>query len=144
MLVRVLGFAGAGYEDTIASQLVHPDDTIVREALRALARIGTPTAATAVGEVVRQRGTKAQGLAEEALWHFPAEVVRTQLLDLLRHRDFVMTSPKSVARMLDRAARSRDHGLEPALTELIPFRFRFWNPSLRRVGARARSLLNHS
>jgi hypothetical protein len=144
MLVRVLGFAGAGYEDAIASQLAHPDDTIVREALRALARIGTPTAATAVGAVVRQRGTNAQGLAEEALWHFPAEVARIQLLDLLRHRDFVMASPKSVARMLDRAGRSRDHGLEPVLTELIPLRFRFWNPSLRRVGARARSLLNHS
>lgn len=141
ILVRVLGCAGAGYEEVIATQLDHPDDAVVRESLRALARIGTPTAASAVGAVIRQRGTKAQGLAEEALWHFPAEEARVQLLELLQHHDFVMASPKTVVRMLDRAGRSPDHGLEPALAALVSFRFRFWNPSLRRVGTRARSLL---
>ncbi len=141
VLVRVLGFAGTGYEEVIASQLAHPDDAVVREALRALARIGTPTAASAVGAVVRQRGTKGQSLAEEALWHFPAEIARAQLLELLRDRDFVTTNPKTVVRMLDRAGRSADHGLGPVLAPLVPLRFRFWSPSLRRVGIRARSLL---
>jgi hypothetical protein len=141
VLVRVLGFAGAGYEDAIASQLTHPDETVVREALRALARTGTVAAASAVAALVRQRGAATQGLAEEALWHFKPEQAHVQVLALLRHRDFVMTSPKTAARLLDRAGRSLDHGLEPALAALMPLRFRFWNPSLRRVGIRARSLL---
>jgi hypothetical protein len=56
----------------------------------------------------------------------------------------VMANPKTVVRLIDRAGRSPGHGLEPALTELVPLRFRFWNPALRRVGARARALLQHS
>ena len=89
-------------------------------------------------------GARAQGPAEEALWHFPLEQAHGQLLDLLGHRAFVMANPKTVVRLIDRAGRSPGHGLEPALTELVPFRFRFWNPALRRVGARARALLQHS
>lgn len=141
VLLKVLGFAGAGYEDAIASQLAHPDETVVREALRALARTGTAAAASAVTALVRQRGAATQGLAEEALWHFKPEQAHVQVLELLRHRDFVLRSPKTAARLLDRAGRSLNHGLEPALAALVPLRFRFWNPSLRRVGTRARSML---
>jgi len=144
VLVRVLGFAGAGYEEAISKQLAHPDDAVVREALRALARVGTDAAVSAVGAVVRQGGARTQGPAEEALWHFPLEQAHAQLLDLLGHRAFVMANPKTVVRLIDRAGRSPGHGLEPALTELVPLRFRFWNPALRRVGARARALLQHS
>ena len=144
VLVRVLGFAGAGYEEAISSQLAHPDDAVVREALRALARIGTDAAVSAVGAVVREGGARTQGPAEEALWHFPLEQAHGQLLDLLGHRAFVMANPKTVVRLIDRAGRSRDHGLEAALTALVPLRFRFWNPALRRVGARAHALLQHS
>jgi hypothetical protein len=144
VLVRVLGFAGPGYEEAISSQLAHPDDAVVREALRALARIGSDAAASAVGAVVRQGVARTQGLAEEALWHFPPEQARAQLLELLGHRAFVMASPKTVGRLIDRAGRSRDHGLEQVLTDLRPLRFRFWNPALRRVGARAHALLQPS
>jgi len=143
VLVRVLGFAGPGYEEAISSQLVHPDESVVREALRALARVGTDAAASAVGAVVRQGDARTQGLAEEALWHFPPEQAHAQLLKLLRHRGFVMAHPKTVTRLIDRAGRSGDHGLEPVLTGLMPLRFRFWNPALRRVGTRARALMRH-
>ena len=144
VLVRVLGFAGAGYEDAISSQLAHPDDAVVREALRALARVGTDAAASAVGAMVGRGEARTQGPAEEALWHFPPEQAQAQLLDLLGHRAFVTAHPKTALRLIDRASRSRDHGLGPVLTKLAPFRFRFWNPALRRVGARARALLQHS
>jgi hypothetical protein len=142
-VLRVLGVAGAGYERAIASQLGHTDDTVVREALRALARIGTPAAAEAVGAVVRVGDGRSPGLAEEALWHFPPDRARAQVLDLLHHRDFVMSRPKVVARLLERAGRAGTPGLESTLAELRPFRFRFWNPSLRRVGVRAHALLQH-
>jgi hypothetical protein len=141
MVVRVLGFAGAGYEKAIESQLAHPDDAVVREALRALARLGTAVAASAVAAVVRQGGPKTQAPAEEALWHFPAEQAHAQMLELLQDRDFVVRHPAIVGRLLDRAGRAGDRALEPALAGLIPFRFHFWNPALRRVGARAHALL---
>jgi hypothetical protein len=144
VLVRVLGFAGAGYEDAISGQLAHPDEAVVREALRALARVGTNAAASAVGAMVRQGGTRTQGPAEEALWHFPLDQAHAQLLDLLGDRAFVTANPKTAVRLIDRAGRSPDHGLGPVLTELVPFRFRFWNPALRRVGTQARALLQQS
>jgi hypothetical protein len=53
-----------------------------------------------------------------------------------------MTSPRAVSRLLDRAARTREHGLESALPSLVRLRFHFWNPPLRRVGAKAHTLLN--
>ncbi|NOT27350.1 MAG: hypothetical protein HOP16_14760 [Acidobacteria bacterium] len=143
VVVRVLGFAGAGYEKAIESQLAHSDDAVVREAVRALARIGTAEAASVVGALVRQGGPKTQAPAEEALWHFPAEQAHAQMLELLQDRDFVMNQPASVARLLDRAGRAGDRALDPALTGLVPLRFRFWSPALRRVGARAHALLQH-
>jgi hypothetical protein len=143
VVVRVLGFAGAGYEKAIESQLTHPDDAVVREAVRALARVGTGTAASVVGALVRKGGPKTQAPAEEALWHFPTEQAHAQMLELLQDRQFVMSHPATVARLLDRAGRAGDRALDPALTGLMPLRFRFWNPSLRRVGARAHALLQH-
>ena len=141
VVVRVLGFAGAGYEKAIESQLAHPDDAVVREAVRALARVGTAVAASVVGALVRQGRSRTQAPAEEALWHFPTEQAHAQMLALLQDRDFVMRHPDTVARLLDRAGRAGDRALGPALTALSPLRFRFWSPSLRRVGARAHALL---
>jgi ATP:corrinoid adenosyltransferase len=142
VLVRVLGVAGAGYEETIAAQLTHPDEMVVREALRALTRIGTETAASAVGALVRQGAAETQGHAEEALWRLPPERAHTQVLELLQRHDFVLANPKTAARLLDRIGRAGHHGLEPVMTGLVSLRFRFWNPALRRVGARAHDLLH--
>jgi hypothetical protein len=141
VLLKVLGYAGEGYEEVIAGQLSHADEVIVREALRALARIGTEPAASAVGALVRHGNTRMQGPAEEALWRFPPALAQTQLLDLLRQREFVLSRPKSAVRLLDRASRDPEHGLEPALADLAALRFRFWNPAVRRVGTKAQALL---
>src|SRR5262249_20409072 len=49
-VVRVLGYAGHGAETAVAAQLGRRDEQTDREALRALARIGTPKAAAVVAE----------------------------------------------------------------------------------------------
>jgi hypothetical protein len=96
-----------------------------------------------VGAVVLQGDAETQGHAEEALWRFPPERSHLQVLELLRRHDFVLANPKTVARLLDRVAREGHRGLESVITGLAPLRFRFWSPSLRRVGTRAHALLRH-
>jgi hypothetical protein len=140
-VVRVLGFAGPGYEQAIAIHLSSRDEQTVREALRALARIGTAPAAATVAAYICQGSTWARGAAEEALWHFPTGLAHTQLLNLLTRRDFVRNNPQVASRLLDRAVRAHADGLDPALAALTRLRFRFWNPALMRVGLKARALL---
>jgi hypothetical protein len=139
--VRVLGFAGAGYETVVGRQLAQSDGSIVREAARALARIGTPHAAAVVAKHIREANPAGRSAAEEALWHFPAPLIRTQLRELLGGDDFVAQHPDIVLRLLQRVARTGKDGLEPELVKLTQLRRRFWNPSLVRVASAARDLL---
>jgi hypothetical protein len=140
-LVRVLGIAGAGYEAPIASQLQSSDEQTVREALRSLARIGTPRAAVCVRSAVNQPTQWLSGAAAETLWHFPAAEARRQVLELLSQRDFVQRSPEVAGRLLDRVVQGGAHGLQTVLTTLVPLRYRVWSPALARVGRRAHVLL---
>ena len=141
-IVGVLGFAGAGYEATVTAQLGNRDEQTVREALLALARIGTGRAAAAVSAQI-QFGTSAavRDAAEEALWYLPRAHANAQLRDLIGKRDFVLQNPKIAERLLERAAAAGTRGCEQALAELVSLRFRFWNPALMRVGRKARELV---
>jgi hypothetical protein len=140
-LVRVLGIAGPGYEAPIASQLQNSDEQTVREALRSLARIGTPRAAASVRGAVDQTTDWLSGAAAETLWHFPPAEARRQVLELLSQRDFVQRRPEVAARLLERAAHGGAQGLQPVLATLVQFRYRVWSPALARVGRRAHVLL---
>jgi hypothetical protein len=141
-LVRVLGLAGPGYEQPIASQIDGGDELTAREALRSLARIGTPQAgAFVISEIVKQRGALG-GAAEESLWHFPAATAQRCARELLGRREFTLKHPQVVERLLDRAARTGTAGLEPVLRELAPLRFRIWNPALARTARKAHAMLN--
>jgi hypothetical protein len=139
--VRILGVAGAGYEDAIAAQLTSRDEQTVREALRALAKTGTPSAAAAVRTAIERYGGWLSGAAAETLWHFPAAEAHRQIRDLLGHRDFVIKKPEVAVRMLDRATQAGADGLEPVLPVLASLRFRIWSPALARGGRRAHALL---
>ena len=78
------------------------------------------------------------GAAEDALWHFPPAQTATQVRELLRSREFVLSHPQTAARLIDRAGQSRVQGLEDTLTKLEGLRFRFWKPSLVQVALKAR------
>jgi hypothetical protein len=139
-IVKVLGFAGAGYEAAIAGQIAHADELTSREAFRALARVGTTQAAALVARQVQAGSAGRRAAAEETLWHFPARQAAAQVRHLLGSRPFVVQHPDVAARLLTRAAHAGTHGLEDVLAGLEPLRFRFWNPGLVRVALKAREL----
>jgi hypothetical protein len=138
--VKVLGFAGAGYETAVADQVEHGDEPLVREALRALARMGTAHAASVVTKQLQNGNARGRAAAEEALWHFPPARVGAFVRELLGNREFVLQNPATVTHVLDRAAKAGIEGLDPVLAEIEPLRFRFWNPSLVRLALKAREL----
>jgi hypothetical protein len=139
IIVKTLGFAGSGYEGPISRQLEQDDELMSREALRALARIGSAQAATLVARQV-QFGKVARRAAEEALWHLPPARASAQVQQLLGNRDFVTQNPDVAERLLGRAAHAGTEGLQEVLAGLEPLRFHFWNPRLMRVAAKAREL----
>jgi hypothetical protein len=140
-IARVLGFAGHGYEVPLGKLLDSRDEQTVREALRSLAKIGTPRAAALVAaQVFKNRGWVG-GAAEETLWHFPRTESDRQIRELLAHREFVLSNPQAAGRLLDRAAHSGATNLVPILQALVPLRYRFWNPALVRVARLARTML---
>ena len=139
-IIRILGHAGAGYEGVIADQLGSDDEQTSREAMRALARIGTGQAAALVTRQLQAGPAARRAAAEESLWHFPPARAAVQLRQLLGSRDFVLHHPKTAARLLDRAAHARTRGLDDVLAGLEGLRFRFWNPGLVRVAMKAREL----
>jgi hypothetical protein len=94
-----------------------------------------------VAKHIREANPAGRSAAEEALWHFPAPLIRTQLRELLGGDDFVAQHPDIVLRLLQRVARTGKDGLEPELVKLTQLRRRFWNPSLVRVASAARDLL---
>jgi hypothetical protein len=140
VIAKVLGYAGGGHEAAVGRLVEHHDPQVAREALRALARIGTPTAGVLVVRQIREGGADRRAAAEDALWHFPPGQTATQVRELLRSREFVLTHPQTASRLIDRAAQTRVQGLEEALTALEKLRFRFWKPSLVQVALKAREL----
>ena len=139
-LLRVLAAAGPGYEDAIAAH-VAGDEPTAREALRALARVGTPRAAGfVVAEIVRQQGTLSAA-AEETLWHFPPGEAQRRTRELLARREFTIGHPQAAERLLDRAARAGAVDLQPVLAGLASLRFRIWSPAVARVARKANAML---
>jgi hypothetical protein len=139
-VAKVLGFAGPGYEPALAELVRRPDELAGREAIRALARIGTADAAAVVAAHLRAGVGWTQRAAEEAVWHFPPAQTTAILRDLLGRRAFVLQHPEIASRLLDRATQTGTSGLQPALARLAPLRFRFWSPALVRVALKARQL----
>lgn len=140
-VARVLGHAGAGYEDFVCRLCDQSDEKTTREALRALSRIGTTRAAELVGVVARDARDWMSTAAVETLLRFPAEVAAPALRDLLAHRPFVLAQPAAASRLIARAATSKGANLEPVLRDLLSLRYRFWNRALVRVASDAAALL---
>jgi hypothetical protein len=138
--LAVLAAAGPGYEDLIAEQVKSGEERRGREAMRALARIASPRAAALIAKHIENGPSVVQPAAEEALWRLPLPLAFAKTHELLRRREFVLHHPHAATRLLERAAQSEDHGLEPVLEGLTSLRFHFWSPAVARVGAKAREL----
>lgn len=140
VIARVLGYSGSGHEAAVARLTQHGDAQVSREALRALARIGTTTAAVFVARQLREGSADRRASAEDAFWHLPPAAMATQLRELLRSREFVFKHPQMAARLIERAGQTKIQGLGDVLKALEPLRFRFWKPSLVLVAKRAREV----
>jgi hypothetical protein len=138
--LTVLGAAGTGYEELIADQVKTGEERRGREAMRALARIGSARAAGLIVRHIEDGPAVVRPAAEEALWRLPLPLAFAKTHELLRRRDFVIHHPHTAARLLERAVQSADDGLKPVLDGLMSLRFHFWSPAVARVGAKAREL----
>ena len=138
VIVRVLGHAGPGHEMAVARLAQHTDAQVAREALRALANIGTAPAAAHLARQIRDGSADRRAAAEDALWLLPPAQTATLLRELLRSREFVMKHPQLSARLIERAGQSKIQGLSDVLKPLESLRFRFWKPSLVHVAMKAR------
>jgi hypothetical protein len=140
VIARALGFAGPGYEAAVGALLESEDEQTVREALRALARIGTAQAASLVASRIQEGGGWIGSAAEQTLWHFPKDEADRQVIGLLSRRDFVVRQPDAAGRLIDHAP--RQHATTVAILQpLQSLRYRIWNPALARIGRKARALL---
>lgn len=140
VIARILGHAGPGHEVALTGLARHTDVHVAREAFRALARMGTPTAAVFVARQIREGAEDRRAAAEDALWHFPPAQTATHLRELLRNRTFVTTHPQAAQRLIERAGQARMQGLSDVLQSLEGLRFRFWNPRLVQVALKAREV----
>ncbi len=141
VMIRALGHAGRGYEGAVAAQLGQHDPLVKREALQALARIGTREAAGVIGAQVAGEDASIRAAAAEALWHLPPAEALTELRQILSRPNFVLQHPDLVLQLLARAQTAGAGDFRPELTQLIALRWRFWRPSLVRVASAARQLL---
>ena len=140
-IIKVLGFAGPGYESVLADQLEHGDEQTGREAVQALTHIGSIRAASVIGVHLRTGSKAVRAAAEEALRHFPPAAAAVATRDLLGNREFVLQHPQIAVRLIDRAEQAGMTHLEPALRALVPFRYRFWSPAVMRVARRASTIV---
>ena len=138
--LSVLAAGGTGYENLIADQVEAGEERRGREALRALARIASPRAATLIAGYIENGPPLVRPAAEEALWRMPMPLALAKTHELLERRDFVIHHPQAASRLLERAVQSADAGLDPLLEGLMSLRFHFWSPAVARVGAKARGL----
>jgi hypothetical protein len=138
--IRALAAAGRGFEPNIGRQLADQNEGVVREAVRALTRIGSDEAAEFITRHVQRAG--AGSVAEEALWHFAPGITRHCVRSLLRNRQFVLSHPDVTLRLLERVDRLEPSKLSDVLTALASLRYRFWSPRLSRIGRKAAALLH--
>jgi hypothetical protein len=139
--IRALGATGPGCEQPLSRQLSHESETVVREALDALAAVGSREAAEHVTRYLLRIGSGAARAAEEALWQFSPSATRQCLRSLIGNRVFVLANPELTLRLLQRTDRFEPARFADLLGALTSLRFRFWNPRLARVGRRATALL---
>ncbi|MDX1577367.1 MAG: HEAT repeat domain-containing protein [Gemmatimonadota bacterium] len=139
-VVRVLGFAGPGYEAALAAPLDHADDRVVREALLALGRIGSPRAAEEIFARLAATDERRE-LAEDAMRRFPLDQGVHLTRRLLSKPEFYRDRPEVARLLIVRFFADGHHGSEALLRPLLGYRLRPWQPALMRLGWAASAVL---
>jgi hypothetical protein len=140
-VLRILGFAGPGHEEEIAPLVGHPEERVVREALLALARIGSPKAAELVVVRLEDRSPERRAMAEESIRAFPVEIGLVHARRLLADRGFVSRYPLVARSLVSRFVSGGTPECEDILRPLLSLRFRLWSPQLMALGWTAAAAL---
>ncbi|MEQ1757256.1 MAG: hypothetical protein ABL986_02985 [Vicinamibacterales bacterium] len=141
VLLSLLASAGPGFEKAVAHRLADEDETVFHAALGALSRIGTSPAAAAVATQIRTGSRARCQLAEATLWRFAPAMIQVQLFELLRDREFVFGRRDIVLKVLQRAHATDVEVPRETLRTLSRLMFRLWQPSLVRIGLKARRMV---
>ncbi len=140
-IARVLGYAGSAGGPALAGLLKQPDGNTRDEALAALVRIGSTTAAAAVSAYLEHADMASRPAAEDALLKFPRPQWIAQLTRLLGSKVFVADHPEAVIRLLDRMTAEDARDLHAVLTPLAARRFHLWKPACARLARKAHALV---
>ncbi len=133
-VVRVLGFAGPGYEAQVGAFLTHAEPRVAREAFLALARIGSPDAADLVAHRLLSENASLVELAQESVWLFPEPEVRRIASELLTDAAFYKRRPALAREFLRRLGSEGSKLPAELLRPLVQYRFAFWTPRLAALG----------
>lgn len=131
---RVMGFAGPGRESELASLVGHAEERVSREALLALARIGSLEAIDLITDQLGHRHPVRRAMAEESLQTLSVEEGRRQVHRLLGDSDFFRRYPALARRLVRRFAPASGRNWEGVLRPMLSARFRFWQPRLMVLG----------
>ncbi|MFO0070819.1 MAG: HEAT repeat domain-containing protein [Gemmatimonas sp.] len=140
-IIRFLGRAGAAYGSKVAAVLASGDDAAVREALHALATMGSSAAAITVARHLVAGPASTRPAAAEALLRFAPARLPPRVHDLLANLGFGRRHPGLAQQLLDCVGRPVPADVAPTLRALTSLRFHLWNPALVRVARSAAQLL---
>ncbi len=140
-MVRIIGFTGPGHEAQLAPLVGHPEDRVAREALLALARIGSAEAAELVVGRLTDEDPSRRAMAEESIRTFPVEEGLRQTRRLLADRRFLRSYPELARGLVERFVASVDAEWEDVLSPIRLLRFRFWNRRRMALGRAAAAAL---
>ncbi|MEE9207854.1 MAG: HEAT repeat domain-containing protein, partial [Gemmatimonadota bacterium] len=134
-VVRIVGHAGPGNEEFVAQYVDSEHPRLVREALQALARIGTEEALSRVTPLLTDADASRAALGEETIWKFPSELAQEAASQFLEHETNMVGNPGLAVRLLNRLSGRPGFVLDPDLKALSRYRLHFWTPGLRKLGA---------
>ena len=140
-IARALGFAGPGHEATVG--IIVAQRATSRPSARRCARSHASVRRTpprSSRPASRKDAAGSCPLPSRRSGTFPKPEADRQVIGLLSRRDFVVRQPDAAGRLIDHAP--REHANTAAILEpLLALRYRIWNPSLARIGRKARALL---
>ncbi|MEE8488162.1 MAG: hypothetical protein V3S56_08325, partial [Gemmatimonadota bacterium] len=137
-VLSMLGHAGPGYENSIASCFKHEDPRILREAFLALARVGSTCALTITIRSLQDESHIINERATDTIWQFPAAMSHSAVRDVLADREWLLRNPEIGRRLIEASNRHHLHGLSDLVRSLGRWRFAFWDHQRMALGREAR------
>ena len=133
-VLMLLGHAGPGWEDQVASGIEHEHPRVVREAFLGLARIGTPAALDHTRRALRHGAADVRKQAGDTLFRFEPARSHPVVEEALEDPELARLYPDLLHRLLLAAHRRDLEVLLPASRRLRWHGLALWNAQRRALG----------